>query len=391
MKILKIMQKHNDLKNSKESEAAILYLLDHYSNSINTKDLDKTIKDSNNLIKEKFGLKNIIFFSLFQGKLEIHSYINKTDIEVVSSLINENLLIELSKKKELKIKDKTFLASIINKQMLAFFVFIGEIDTPQILKIHNQFISNLIEKEKIINDLLEHSQRSTNIEQNFNNTLSVVSHELRTPLANILGFSELMLNKPVTQEEGFSYLKEIFSAGQRLGGIIDNFLDFAKIKNGNLIDEKNFSAVDLEDLCFKAWRYSVKPNDVVEIAWLIDTTLEEIYCDEAAISRVMINLFTNAIKYSQRSQIKIICEIKRTGEKEIRISVKDNGVGIDEKDIKRIFDKFYRSKNADTNFISGSGLGLWICKEIVEAHGGEITCQSVPNQGTQFNIKLKTK
>ena len=109
MKILKIMQKHNDLKNSKESEAAILYLLDHYSNSINTKDLDKTIKDSNNLIKEKFGLKNIVFFSLFQGKLEIHSYINKTDIEVVSSLINENLLIELSKKKELKIKDKTFL------------------------------------------------------------------------------------------------------------------------------------------------------------------------------------------------------------------------------------------------------------------------------------------
>ena len=249
----------------------------------------------------------------------------------------------------------------------------------------------MIQKEKIINDLLEHSQRSTNIEQNFNNTLSVVSHELRTPLANILGFSELMLNKPVTQEEGFSYLKEIFSAGQRLGGIIDNFLDFAKIKNGNLIDEKNFSAVDLEDLCFKAWRYSVKPNDVVEIAWLIDTTLEEIYCDEAAISRVMINLFTNAIKYSQRSQIKIICEIKRTGEKEIRISVKDNGVGIDEKDIKHIFDKFYRSKNADTNFISGSGLGLWICKEIVEAHGGEITCQSVPNQGTQFNIRLKTK
>lgn len=384
---MKNIQMQNNSKNLQND--ALVYLLDFYSKSISTKDLDRTIKEASHLILEALGLKNIIFFSLFNGKLELHSFLNKTDIEVVSSLISEDLLNNLNQKKELKIKDKIFLASNINSQMLAFFVFIGETKDLNLLRIHNQFISNLIEKEKIINDLLEHSQRATNIEQNFSNTLSVVSHELRTPLANIVGFSELMLNKPVTEEEGTSYLKEIFNAGQRLGGIIDNFLDFAKIKNGNLIDKKNFSQVDLEDLCFKAWRYSVKPNDNVEIAWLIDTNLNEIACDEAAISRVMTNLFTNAIKYSQKAKTKVICEIKKTGTNEIAISVKDNGVGINEKDIERIFDKFYRSQNANQNFISGSGLGLWICKEIIEAHDGEIGCKSIPNQGTQFTIRLR--
>jgi signal transduction histidine kinase len=387
---MKNIQAHNNLSRSDTSQNdALLYLLDFYSKSIATKDLDRTIKDSSNLILETLGLKNIIYFSLFNNKLELHSYLNKTDIEIVSSLINEKLLSELSQKKELKIKDKTFLASSINNQMLAFFVFVGENQNQNLLRIHNQFISGLIEKEKMINDLLDHSQRSTNIEQNFNDTLSVVSHELRTPLANILGFSELMLNKPVTEEEGISYLKEIFNAGQRLGGIIDNFLDFAKIKNGNLIDKKNFSPVDLEDLCFKAWRYSVKPNDSAEIAWLIDTNLDEALCDETAISRVLINLFTNAIKHSQKANTKIICEIKKTGTREVSVSVKDNGVGIEEKDIKRIFDKFYRSQSASQNFISGSGLGLWICKEIIEAHSGNIKCHSIPNQGTQFTINLR--
>jgi signal transduction histidine kinase len=387
---MKNIKSQNNLTNPENAKSeALLYLLDFYSKSVATKDLDKTIRESSSLILEALELKNIIFFSLFSNKLELHTYLNKTDIEIVSSLINEKLLTELSQKKELRIKDKVFIASNINNQMLAFFVFIGENQNHNLLKIHNQFISSLIEKEKIINDLIDHSHRSTNIEKNFNDTLSVVSHELRTPLANIMGFSELMLNKPITEKERTNYLKEIFNAGQRLGGIIDNFLDFAKIKNGNLIDKKNFSPVDLEDLCFKAWRHSVKPNDTVEIAWLIDTNLDSVSCDEAAISRVMINLFTNAIKYSQKPKTKIICEIKKTGTNEVSISVKDNGVGIEEKDLKRIFDKFYRSQNANQNFISGSGLGLWICKEIVEAHNGVIECQSIQNQGTQFTLKLR--
>jgi signal transduction histidine kinase len=383
----------NKNKNSSPGDKAesYLYLLDSYAESVATKDLDKTIRDLNNKILEVLALKNIIFFSLFNQKLELHSYVNKNDIEITSSLINEKLLQELSQKQIIKLKDKTFIATKINNQMLAFFVFIGTLEDDKLIKIHNQYISKLIEKEKIINDLIDHSERATNLEQNFNNTLSLVSHELRTPLANILGFSELMLNKPLTEKEGRNFLHEIFNAGQRLGGIIDNFLDFAKIKNGNLIDKKNFSLVDLEDLCFKAWKHSVKPNDTAEIAWFIDTNLKEVLCDEAAITRVMSNLFTNAIKYSQREETKVICEIKKVGDNEVQIAVKDNGVGIEANDVAKIFDKFYRSNNANQNFISGSGLGLWICKEIIEAHSGKIACKSIIEQGTEFSIRLKIK
>ncbi len=379
----------NKIQNAEPGQESLLYLLDFYTQAINTKDLDKTIHESLVLLDKILGFKNIVFYSMFQDKVEIHSSLRQVGREEINKDISKELIEELSIKEELIVDDKTFIATKINNQFLAFLVFQGKIINPQIIKVHNQFLANLIAKEKIISDLLEHSQRSTKLEENLNDTLSVVSHELRTPLANILGFSELMLNKPVSKEEGESFLKEIFNAGQRLGGIIDNFLDFAKIKNGNIVDRKNFSSVDIEDLCFKAWRYAAKPNNEVELAWLIDTDLKEVYCDEAAITRVMINLFTNAIKYSGREKTKIICEIKEISEKEILISVKDNGQGIEEEELSKIFDKFYRSKLASNSFITGSGLGLWICREIIQAHGGEIYCQSISNQGTEFSFNIR--
>ncbi len=249
MNILKNIAKTNQ-------NTELLYLLDFYAQNIQTQDLDKTIQEANSLIAKTLDLKNIIFFSLFNQKLELHSFLNNTDIEVTCSLIDENFLLELKNKKQIKKKDKTFFASFINQHMLAFFVFVGEIENLKLLEIHNNFISNLIAKEKTINDLISHSQESTLLEEKLNNTLSIVSHELRTPLANIMGFSELILNNKIKAEDQNKYLKEIFFATQRLGGIVDNFLDFAKIKNGNLVDQKNFSLVSLEDLCFKAWKAS---------------------------------------------------------------------------------------------------------------------------------------
>jgi signal transduction histidine kinase len=384
MNILKNIAKTNQ-------NTELLYLLDFYAQNIQTQDLDKTIQEANSLIAKTLDLKNIIFFSLFNQKLELHSFLNNTDIEVTCSLIDENFLLELKNKKQIKKKDKTFFASFINQHMLAFFVFVGEIENPKLLEIHNNFISNLIAKEKTINDLISHSQESTLLEEKLNNTLSIVSHELRTPLANIMGFSELILNNKIKAEDQNKYLKEIFFAAQRLGGIVDNFLDFAKIKNGNLVDQKNFSLVSLEDLCFKAWKASLKPNQKAEISWLIDTKLEDLNCDEAALFRVMVNLFTNAIKYSQKEDTKIICEIKQEAENQIKISVKDNGPGITAVDLEKIFDKFFRCDNVQKNFISGSGLGLWICKEIIEAHGGKIHCKSQINEGTEFSIILRPK
>ncbi len=105
----------------------------------------------------------------------------------------------------------------------------------------------------------------------------------------------------------------------------------------------------------------------------------------------MVNLFTNAIKYSQKEDTKIICEIKQEAENQIKISVKDNGPGITAVDLEKIFDKFFRCDNVQKNFISGSGLGLWICKEIIEAHGGKIHCKSQINEGTEFSIILRPK
>ena len=372
----------------------LVYLLDFYSKAFLTKDLDQTISEANKLLLKTCKLQNIIFFSLFAGKLDLHSYTNDLGLKEIENLLSRpGLLEELKEKGELLIDKKLLLASYINKQFLAFFVFIGCHNNRniEILKIHNQFISSLIAKEKVINDLVEHSQRATNLEQNLDNTVSLVSHELRTPLANILGFSELLINNRVSEGDIRKYNIEIYNSGQRLNGIIDNFLDFAKIKNGNLVDDKNFSLVDLENLCFKAWKQSLKASDNAEIAWLIDSNLPEIACDEAAIIRVVSNLFTNAIKYSKRIKTKIICEIKKLGASQVLVSVKDNGVGIPQDQIPQIFEKFYRADNATKDFIGGSGIGLWICKEIIEAHGGQIQATSIENQGTELSFTLSIR
>jgi len=252
-------------------------------------------------------------------------------------------------------------------------------------KTYPLFISSLLDHLQSINDLKQENQKLLDKDQIKTELMSTISHELRTPMTNIIGFCELLINKDFDSKQQKSFIQEIFAAAQRLAKLIDNFLDFSRIENNNNITFNHFEEAELDWLAHKAWQELGSSNKTHKIIWDFPEKLPHTYCDPEAITRVFINLFSNAIKYSQSD---ITCSI-RVEDKFLIASIQDKGPGIAEDILDRIFEKFYRGSETKDQPKNGSGLGLWICKEIIKVHQGDIWCDSQAGKGARFAFKLK--
>jgi signal transduction histidine kinase len=255
-----------------------------------------------------------------------------------------------------------------------------------------QLISQMISLNQTINDLKTSNQTLLNQDRLKSQLISTISHELRTPMANIMGFSELLLNKDYEQKTRLQYTQEIYNASIRLSQLINNFLDLSRIENNGELMLNNFEEVELDWLAERAWSHLGAINQKHQIRWHIENKIPEVFVDSEAITRVFVNLFANAIKYSPclGTETKPIdCFIGyKNNNNEILVSIKDSGIGITEEHLDSVFEKFYRIENQNTKHISGTGLGLWISKEILEAHGGRIWCESKAEEGSCFNFTL---
>jgi signal transduction histidine kinase len=213
--------------------------------------------------------------------------------------------------------------------------------------------------------------------------VSMVSHELRTPLTSIIGFAKTLRTLPLSKEQQQQYLAIIEAEGKRLSSLVEEYLDISKIESGTISLQRGLvniatlicSAVDL-------FSVSQRKGFIVDLP----PSMPDITADGAKIVSVLHNLMDNAIKYSGDSQeIIITAHVKEDG---IAVSVRDFGPGIATDDIDKIFDKFYRGKNAATVRHRGSGLGLAIAKGIIEAHNGKIWYESLQGKGTKFSFFL---
>ena len=213
--------------------------------------------------------------------------------------------------------------------------------------------------------------------------VAMVSHELRTPLTSIIGFSRTLRTVPLTDEQHARYLEIIESEGRRLSGILDEYLDNAKIELGeftlNPAPAQLQSMVDKVIDKYKVFKENVFYNGV-------PAGLSPVLVDEQRVMQVLENLVDNAVKYGNPgSRIVLSAQEKPTL---VYISVSDEGPGIEKEALRRIFEKGFRVRNEDTRKKSGSGLGLFIAKSIVLAHNGEIWAESEPGKGTTFNFSL---
>lgn len=240
----------------------------------------------------------------------------------------------------------------------------------------------------------ERTKKLKESEKRYRDFMSIASHEFKTPLIPIIGMPQLLLKDNNLTEQQKDSLNEILHSGKKLNKLIDNLLDTSQIERKSIeLIKREIKINTLIDLCISDLSFLIKQKN-----HLLKKNLKEdikLNIDDRKISRVLTNLISNAIKYTP-SNGKIEISTKIDGENNFIFSIKDNGIGIEEKDQELIFQKFGKIRGEEIVKYElnshGSGLGLFISKEIIKLHGGEMWFESAgKNNGTTFYFKLPRK
>ncbi len=250
----------------------------------------------------------------------------------------------------------------------------------------------LNEKSELIGivTILRDITREKEIDRLKTELVSMVAHELRSPLTCISGFTELLLDNSVTQEQSEEYASIILKESNRLNDLINKFLDISKIESGK--SQLHRSPVDMKMLVEKVLDFNSQLADrkQIEVKFESPPEVTTIELDRDMIEQAILNLFSNAVKYSPDNATVFVRLIEN--EEDMTIEVQDTGYGISESSLPHIFEKFYRVTDNDAlSDTTGSGLGLPLVKEIVEIHGGRIKANSTLGKGSTFTIVLPKK
>ena len=218
--------------------------------------------------------------------------------------------------------------------------------------------------------------------------ISTAAHELRTPITSIMGYAELLLGQAqstsFSDEQKCSFMSEIIESSEQLKKIIDEILDLSRIESGRglPLDKQPASLAELLGKVVNRFNLTATHRFSLEIK---PDAPAMILIDRHRISQVLENLLSNAVKYSPKgSDVTIVAERSRCG---CKITIADQGIGMTNEEIAKIFDKFYRADSSSTA-VSGLGLGMSIVKQIVEDHGGSIQVKSAPGKGCRVSFIL---
>jgi PAS domain S-box-containing protein len=234
-------------------------------------------------------------------------------------------------------------------------------------------------------------QRLKEEEQRKGDFLKMVSHELKTPVTSIKGYVQLLLNilrkgehKPVSSLPVIPSLERIDNQIVRLTRLISEMLDLSRLEENKLeLQKEKFSINEMVVQTVK----DIQLTNTRHNTEIFHTHKCSVYADKDRIGQVLINLITNAIKYSPESQ-HIEIHILKVEEGKIAVSVRDRGIGIEEQDQKNIFKRFYRITGDSEDTYSGFGIGLYLANEIIQRHKGEIVVKSKKGKGSDFSFIL---
>ena len=207
--------------------------------------------------------------------------------------------------------------------------------------------------------------------------IGMVSHELRTPLTVVIGALGTAMDKRVSQQDKEELVKEASSSAEALAGILDNMLELSRYQAGRL--KLNMKEIRIGDIADKAVDRVRRKYDTHGIVLEIPTEVPQVNADAVRIEQVLYNLIENAVKYSPpESRVRVFARLDQNG---TVIGVSDAGVGISSEDQKKLFEPFVRLQGSGG---AGVGLGLVVCKRLVEAHGGHLWVESRPGKGSTF-------
>lgn len=246
----------------------------------------------------------------------------------------------------------------------------------------------LVEKELI--EAKRTAEESIIIKEQF---LANMSHEIRTPMNAIIGFTRLLLKQELNEEQK-KYIEAIHYSGENLLVIINDILDFSKIQSGKLtFEETDFYLPEIISPLLDMFEPKAKEKNIELIYELENIIPLSFKGDPVRLNQVLLNLFSNAVKFTENGYIKLQIKVLEYDAQDAMIEfiVEDSGIGIPENKLTAIFDSFTQAASDTTRKYGGTGLGLTIVKSIVELQGGSVEVKSKVGMGTSFTIHLPFK
>lgn len=252
---------------------------------------------------------------------------------------------------------------------------------------------NITDKIKYQDELKVAKQTAEEANVSKSRFLANMSHEIRTPLNAIYGFSKL-LDETNKSEEQNKYISGIRTSSSNLLNVVNDVLDFSKIESGET--KLEFLACDLSEMLnqlFQTFEFRAEEKEI-QLSSNIDSDIHPyIFADTAKLNQVILNLISNAIKFTKKGYVKFECLLENStvNEETIRFIVSDTDIGIDKNSLVNIFENFKQEDDSTTRKFGGTGLGLAISKQLVELMGGEIKVESTKGVGSHFSFNLKFK
>ena len=237
----------------------------------------------------------------------------------------------------------------------------------------------------VIQDITEHVKLD-NMQKEL---VADVSHELKTPITSIMGYADTLLEGEYDKETQNKFLNVIATEARRMARLVTDLLTLSRYdSNKKRAQKESFDLGELVKKCQDKLGIEIKKKNH-KVNCFVTADVPPVYADKYDIERVVLNILTNSIKYTpDGGEIKIYVGFVYN---DAYIKVFDNGIGIPEEDLSRIFERFYRVDKARTREMGGTGLGLSIAKEILDKNGGSIDIKSVVGQGTEVVIRIPTR
>jgi signal transduction histidine kinase len=248
-----------------------------------------------------------------------------------------------------------------------------------------------IQNARLFSEIQDKSRQLEIANQHKSEFLANMSHELRTPLNAIIGFSEVLLERMFGElnEKQDDYLKDIFSSGKHLLSLINDILDLSKIEAGRMeLDVETFDVPSALDNALTLVRERAQRHGIA-LGLEVDPALGELRADERKFKQILLNLLTNAVKFTpDGGKVDVRA---RLADGVLQVAVADTGIGIAAADQAAVFEEFKQVGRHYTNKQEGTGLGLALTKRFVELHGGTLTLESEPGKGSTFTFTLPSQ
>lgn len=409
--LMKVMHKNGILKtwmyNNIISEGNVKYVIGTAVDITERVTLEKELKESNKRFFKVFDnnpvsmmLSNIetaeieyvneVFLETFGFTKE--EVIGKTavDLQIISAEEREKNLAAMKAAGYLRPVEQQF--SKKNGDKIWVLTSLETVEFNESAFILTSFF-NIDERKKMEEEMIHAKERAEQAVEAKNSFLANMSHEIRTPMNAIIGYTELLAqsNLDNEQQEHISYVK---TAGTNLLAIINDILDFSKIESGKIaLESAPFNLKQALKAIYNLLNVRAAEKNL-EYNFYLDASLPEyVLGDSVRLNQILVNLIGNAIKFTAKGYVTV--SVKKIGEDadshRLKFSVQDSGIGIPSDKVELIFERFTQANTETTRRFGGTGLGLSIAKSLVELQGGEMHLKSEVDKGSEFSFELSYK